>query len=469
MDLQDYLRMLRRGWPAILLITALFLGVASLYLVVAPKRYESGTSLLVSTNSPQDIGELSQGADFSSRAVTTYADIVDSATVLGPVASSLRPQMSVEDLAGVVTATARSETTLIDIAVAGNDPAQTTVIANAVAASASRVIPTLQSGVAGRPLVQVKQIRPAVEPTAPVSPKLKNVLAIGLIVGLCVGLATTIVAQVLDTRIRRIEDIQNLTDVPLLAVLPPLKQAQRDGLVVRDEPTGPSGEAFRTLRTNLRFMESQDRRSVVFAAVADDRDGAHVPANLAWSLAQAGRRVLLVDLDLRSSTVGDAFGIEAGTGLADVLTGRAELPAVVRHTQHPRLRVVTSGSPQPSPSDLLSAPSMVSVLRRMEHEYDYVILHAPPLLSYSDAAVVSAAAGGTFLTVAAGRNRGHELTAALAALANVRIKPFGLVLTGAKSPGTSGRVPPSDVREPVAAPEVRPHQHRAARHPAQPA
>ena len=184
---------------------------------------------------------------------------------------------------------------------AAKDPSQAAVIANAVAASASRIIPTLQSSERGAVrLVEVKQIRPAAEPVKPVSPNPKNILAIGFIVGLCVGLATTIVAQVLDTRIRR--DRGRPGSSPTSRCSPFSHRSSRrnvHGLVVRDEPTGPSGEAFRTLRTNLRFMESQQRRSVVFAAVADDRDGAHVPANLAWSLAQAGRRVLLVDLDLR--------------------------------------------------------------------------------------------------------------------------------------------------------------------------
>lgn len=439
MELRDYVRMLKRGWPTVVLFTALLVGLASLYLAVTPKHYEAGTTLFVSADDPQSITDLQQGSTFATSAVATYAKIIDSTTVLGPVAAELRPQRDVNDLVESVTVAAPESTTLIEIVAAGDDPDDVATVANAVAVSATRVLPTLQSGPDGRPLVRVQQTRPAAKPTTAVSPNAKRVLALGLILGLCLGLATTITSQSLDTRLRQVDDLRAITDVPLVAALPQQKRAQRQGLAVRDDPAGVVGEAYRTLRTNLRFLEAKDRHSLVFTAVTDDRDGAQVPANLAWSLVQAGWRVLLVDLDLRRTTVGDAFSIRGGTGLADVLMGQADLPEVVRDTTHPRLKVVTAGTPQASPADLLSAPAMADVLRRMEKSHDYVILHAPPLLSSTDAALVAGVAGGTLLTVAAGRTRAQDLTTALGVLTNVRVTPLGLVLTGARTPDRPGR------------------------------
>lgn len=449
MELRDYLRMLRRGWPAVLAITALVVGLASLYLALAPKRYDAAAVLFVSADDLRTIDDLQQGSQFSSTAVVTYAEIIDSSTVLGPVASELRPQVDVEELAAMVTVSVREETTLIDVAASGGNRDQVAAVANATAASAARIIPTLETGVDGRPLVRVQQIRPAVEPIRAASPDVKRILVIGLIVGVCLGLGATITAQALDTRIRQADDVRELTEVPLLAVLPRLKRSQRQGLVARDEPSGAANEEFRWLRTNLRYLESNDRRSLAFAAVADDRDRAQVPANLAWSLAQAGRRVLLVDLDLRKSTVGDTVGIGAGAGVADVLAGRADLSQIIHTTQHPRLQVVLSGTSQPSPSDLLSAPMMNRVLRWMEQEFDHVIIHAPPLLSYTDAVVVAGVAGATFVTVTVGRTRADELTTALNALANVGVTPRGLVLTEARRQGRPGEVAAVDARHRV--------------------
>ena len=440
MEIRDYLRMLRRGWPAVVLITTLFVGIAAAYLALAPKRYNASTVLFVSAANLRSISDLQQSAQFSATAAITYAEIIDSATVLGPIAERLRPQMEIDDLADMVECTVREETTLIDITVSGTERRQVATIANAVGLSATRIIPELEETPSGRDLVRLQQIRPAVDPTHVASPNAKRTIALGFVVGLCVGLAVTIVAQTLDSRIRHVEEVGQLADVPLLAVVPRLRRSQRRGLVVRDRPSSEAGEAFRTLRTNISVLGSRDRPSLLITAVTGDRDGAQVPVNLAWTLAQTGQQVVLVDLDLRRSTVGDMIGMQPATGMSDALAGQHGLQDVIRPTEHPCLSVVLSGTAQPSPSELLSAPSMTEVLTWMERHFDHVILHAPPLLSYTDAAVVAGIAGGTLITVSAGSTQGQQLTTALIALTNVRVKPLGLVLTHVSSSIGSAKV-----------------------------
>lgn len=429
MEIRDYLRMLRRGWPVVVLVTTIFVGIAAGYLVLAPKRYEATTVLFVSAANPKSISELQQSAQFSGTAAITYAEIIDSGTVLGPVAERLRPQMAVDDLDDMVDSTVREETTLIDITVSGRGPRQVATIANAVGQSAVRIIPELEEAPSGRELVRIQQIRHAVEPTRAASHDVRRIIALGFVVGLCVGLAVTIVAQTLDSRIRHVEEVGQLADVPLLAAVPRLTRSQRKGLVVRDRPSSEAGEAFRTLRTNISVLGSRDRPSVLVSAVTGDHDAAQVSANLAWTLAQTGQQVLLVDLDLRRSTVGDMLGLQPAIGMSDVLAGQQGLQDVIRPAEHHCLSVILSGTVQPNPSELLSTPSMTDVLTWMERNYDHVILHAPPLLSYTDAAVVAGIAGGTLVTVAAGNTQGRQLTTALIALTNVRVKPLGLVLT----------------------------------------
>jgi capsular exopolysaccharide synthesis family protein len=429
MEIRDYLRMLRRGWPAIVLITAIFVGSAGIYLILAPKRYDAVTVLYVSTSNPISIDDLQQGSQFSKSAAITYAEIIDSVTILADVSEELRPQISVDQLAEMVTATVRPQTALIDISVSGPDPVRAAAVANLVGATAVREIPRLERTATGRTLVRMQEIRQAEEPVTAASPNIKRTIALGFVVGLCVGLAVTIIAQTLDSRIRRVQEVRQLVDVPLLAAVPRLKRSQQRGLVVRDRPSSEAGEAFRALRTNIGFLESKDRRSLLITAVDNDRDGALVPANLAWSLAQTGQRILLVDLDLRRSAVAEILGMTSAAGMSDLLAGQDRLENLIRPTDHPYLSVVLSGTAQPGPSELLSTPAMAGALKWMERQFDHVILHAPPLLSYTDAAVVSVAVGGTLITVAAGSTQAQHLTTALLALANVRVKPRGLVLT----------------------------------------
>lgn len=431
MELRDYVRMLRRGWPTVLLLTAVFLGLAAGYLALAPKRYEATAVLFVTVTNPESTTDRQLGLQFSGTAAKTYAELVDSAVVLAPVAESTG--LDLDDLMVMVSAARRPETALIDIVATGSQPAQVAAVVNAAASSAASVIPRLESRSGGdNSNVRLQRVQRAVVPTVALSPNIKRTVALGGIIGLSVGLAATIARQALDTRLRRAEDLRRLTEAPVLAVLPRLKRSQRHGIVVRDDPTGVAGEAYRSLRTNLSYMEFEDRRSVMFTSVADGRHGAQVPVNLAWSIAQAGRRVLLVDLDLRQSSVGAALNLRPNLGLADALANEVDIMDTIRDTGHDKLQVVLSGTSQPSPSDLLSSPTMTTVLHRLEQEYEYVILHAPPMLAYTDAAVVSHVVGWTLVTVASGQTRAQELSTALEALANVRVRPLGLVLSGAR-------------------------------------
>ena len=420
--------MLRRGWPVVLVTTLACLCLAWAYLQFAAKQYQATSVLFVSIDDPQSVADLQQGSLFAVNAATTYAQIIDSATVLGPVSEQLRPQVDLDDLGVMVAVGTRQGTSLIDVAVSGTDPQQVAAVANATATSAEKVLPTLSAGPDGSSFVRVRQIMPAVEPSVAVSPDPRRVLAIGALVGLAIGLALTITVQSLDTRIRRVQDLRPLTSAPLLGAVPPLRRSQRLGVSTRDSSDPALLESFRTLRTNLRFLDA-NRRSFVVASAADHADGAHVPVNLAWMLSEAGYRVAVVDLDLRGSTVGDAFGIRPGPGIADVLRGADNLADVVVAARTSRLDVLRSGTRPNSPSELLRVQALSDILRRLESTYDYVIVHVPPLLSYTDAAVAASVAGGALVTVSTGRTSAQELSAALTVLANVGVTPSGVVLT----------------------------------------
>ncbi|MFC5141970.1 polysaccharide biosynthesis tyrosine autokinase [Actinomycetospora rhizophila] len=442
MELRDYLRMLRRGWATILLVTMLGVTIASIYIALAPKRFESSTALFVTTANPATIDDLQQGSNFSSTAVVTYAQIIDSSTVLDPVSTELRPQRNVDDLVGAVSASVREDTTLIDIGAAASDPRSAAAIANATADSAVRIIPTLQTRPDGLPLIRIQQIRPAAEPVTAASPDAPRILAIGLVVGLFVGLAGTIVRQSTDPRVQRADDLRSLTEVPVVATLPSSRGA-RNGIVARDAPSSPLGEAYRTLRTTIESLDPQRPRSIMFAAASGD-SAVQVPANLAWTFAQSGRRVVLVDLDLRARAIAEAFSVNESAGISDLLIGHADLDDVVRSTTNPKLDVITSGAEHAVAPDLLGSEVLRGMFRRLERDYDIAVLHAPAVLALADAAMLAGAVGGTFLVVRAGRTRSEDVSSALETLANVRVRPLGLVLTDVRGPEairSTGAVP----------------------------
>jgi succinoglycan biosynthesis transport protein ExoP len=379
------------------------------YLVLAPKQYQSQALILLVTTNPKDVSALEYGQQYGKDAAPTYADVIDSSSIFEVVAKGLTPRRSVADLETMVSTQARESTSLIEVNVTAPSAAEAANIANLVARRDDAPVP----------------------PSA-VSPNPKRVLAIGFIVGAALGLALTLLQQALDTRLRRPEDLYAAAPVPLLAVLPRPKRSQRTQIVVRDDPGGQAVEAYRSLRTNLVHLESTERPSILFTGIGH-RDDVKVPLNLAWSMAQAGRRVLLIDLDLRQSSVADLLDLPQSAGMSDVLAGGAEFSDLVQQTSQPGLSVLVSGTTQPSPSDLLSSPVVAQVLRSAEAAYDLVVLHAPPLLAYTDAAVVSRVAGSTVISVRSGNARAVDLTRALVALQNVAVEPLGLVLAGARA------------------------------------
>lgn len=436
MEFRDYLRMLRRGWPAILLITLLGLGAAVGYLNIVPTQYEATSIVLVSAQGASDMGDLQMGSQYTQRAVNNYAQMATSQVVLNPVIKRLNLTEPRAKLAERIAVTVAEDTTLLQIKVSSTDAAEAANIANGVASSLATVVRDLETNrsvVGSRNFVRLRQIQVAIAPAQAVSPNVRRVAALGLIVGLLVGLAATILFQSLDTRIRRSRDLWGLTETPLLAVIPKLRRARSHPLVARDDPSGAVGEAFRTLRTNLRFLETSGPRSIVLASATEEKNAVEVAANLAFALAEAGYRVVLVDVDLRHPRVGLIMDVDHRLGLSDVLADQAELDDALVTTSHPKLTALLAGTLPPNPSELLGSTQMRAVLSSLEKRFDYVIVDAPAVLSYTDAAVISVVAERTVLTVASGRTRSNELSAALRALGNVGTKPVGIVLTRVSS------------------------------------
>ncbi len=432
---RDYLRVLRRGWPAIVLATLLGVAVASAYLSVAPKVYTATSSILVSAQGSEDIAQLQQGNDFSAQVVRTYAEIAKSPTVLQPVVDELGLPGDADDLSANLSISVVGETSVLEITSRDSDPQRAADIANAVAASSMEVIADLGAPAdpGAAPLVRLDQIREAAVPRAAVSPNERITLVLGVVVGLVIGLALALLLNALDRRVRGTRDLWPLAERSLLARIPHRRGLRRQPLAVRDDPGGRVGEAYRTLRTNLRFLEPAGARSFAIAGSTTDEGSTGVAVNVAWSLAEAGSRVALVDTDLRTPGVGPMLGLPVTAGLSDLLAGDAEFSEVVQPGGHPRLTVVPTGSRRSDSSDLLSGDRMRDLTRWLEERYDYVILDTAPLLSSTDAVVIAALSTGTVFTVASGRTTRQQLASALVALSNVGVSPAGFVLTRARA------------------------------------
>ena len=439
MDIRDYALVLRKRWRLIALCTLLAVAASLAATLVATPMYQASAQLFVSTATEGNIAGLQQGGQFAQQRVKSYADIVDSESVTDAVVRELGLDISGRRLAEQIEASAPLDTVLINVDVTDADPARAQAIANAVAERFSVVAPELETpeGEDGSP-VKVSVVRTADLPEAPVSPRPKLNLALGLLVGLAVGVGAAVLRETLDTSIKGAEDVQSSLDLPTLGMIAYDPGAAKRPLIVHVDPQSTRSEAFRQLRTNLQFVDIDHKpRSIVVTSSVPQEGKSTTTCNLALALTQAGLKVILVEADLRRPRLAEYLGLEGAVGLTDALVGRAALDDLLQPWGDGRLQVLATGPTPPNPSELLGSQQMGELLRELESRADLVLLDAPPLLPVTDAAVLTAHASGAIVVVRSGQTTREQAARAVEILRAVDAHLYGVVLNmvPTKGPG----------------------------------
>lgn len=431
MELADYIHILRKNWVLIAVITLLAIGAAAIYSLVTPAKYTASSSVVVSTQVGESVQDLQQGNAFTLQRVTTYTSLSTMPLVLTPVIKELGLDITPEALSKQISATNPLNTTLITITATSSTPDGAAKLADAVAASLSHVVETTIENPTKQPTspVTLTLAAHAIAPLKPSSPKVPLNLVLGLLVGLALGAATAVTRTVLDTRVRTPKDVEQITDVPMIGAITFDPRAAERPLIVHVDPLSPRAESFRTVRTNLQFLDMGGRSSFVVTSSVAGEGKSTTAVNLAIALADAGMKVALVDADLRKPKVAEYLGIEGGAGLTDVLIGRARVGDVMLPWGHRSMYVMPAGKIPPNPSELLGSKQMHALIEALERDFDIVLCDAPPLLPVTDGAILAKATSGAILVVAAGRTNRGELTGALESLQTVGAKTAGLIMT----------------------------------------
>ncbi|WP_435743037.1 polysaccharide biosynthesis tyrosine autokinase [Microbacterium sp. PMB16] len=434
MELRDYVRVLHRNWILILVLLLLGLAGGAGYAAMQEPKYTASTQLYVSVRTEgAATGDLVQGTTFARQMVTSYVDVVGTALVLEPVIEELGLDDSVSGLSGRVTATTPLNTVLIDITATDRDPDQAAAIANTVASSFQDAVQnTLEQPAAEGAVspVRINVTEPAVAPTAQTSPNVRLLIILGGILGLALGIAIAVLRTVLDNRIHTLHDIEALTDRPVLGGIAYDPEASKRPLIVHADPRSPRAESFRSLRTNLQFLNvDAGPRIFVISSAGPGEGKSTTTANLAIALAETGARVALVDGDLRLPRVADYMDIEGSVGLTDVLIGRVDVADALQKWGTNDLFVLPSGQVPPNPSELLGSAAMDQVLKPLGDYFDYVLIDAPPLLLVTDAAVVGSKTRGVIIAAASGKTKKQELAGAVRSLETAGVNLLGVVVT----------------------------------------
>lgn len=200
-------------------------------------------------------------------------------------------------------------------------------------------------------------------------------------------------------------------------------------LVVHDDPKAVSSEAFRTLRTNLQFASPDAKLETILITSSVPAEGkSTVCSNLAVSIVQTGKRVILVDCDLRKPTVHKTFGLNNAVGLTSVLTGQVAVEDALQKTHCEGLSVLTAGPLPPNPTELLQSNVMQEVLKKLKLMGDQVLLDAPPVLPVADSMILSTYVDGVVLVIASRQVPREIALRAKELLQNTNARLLGVVL-----------------------------------------
>lgn len=281
-------------------------------------------------------------------------------------------------------------------------------------------------------------------PTSRYKPKLSTNLAFGTLLGLLLGVAAAFLKEFMYDGIKNVADLEQTTGLPILAAIPAAKShmnAHKIARLVVSDPKSSIAEAFRSLRTTLRFstVETQQSSHVIYVTSSCANEGKTTTAsNLALAYANAGVKTLLVDADLRNPSFGEALAANAKIGLADYLQGKAEPDQLVHKAQAENLYIMTAGEPPKDPVELLSSKRLQQFLDQARRSFEVVILDGPPVLGLADSLLLSSLADSTLLTVNSRDTKVAAVQNAIKRLNQARANLVGMVLNKVDTSGRLG-------------------------------
>ena len=435
------------GIVAVVCAVAVFFGTL---FFITPK-YQS-TAMFYVNNNALSLGETtlsitSSDISASRSLVNTYIVILNTRESLNEVIDYAGISRTYAQLKKMISAEAVDSTQVFQVVVTSEDPAEAEKIADAIAYILPKRISSIIEG------TSAKVVDSAVLPAGPSSPDYTKNAMIGFVLGLAAAAAFVVIRALMDITIRTEEDIEQVCKHPVLVAVPDMAVSEKAGayygyttkkkkrklLGSKKELVGNginfgAAEAYKLLRTKIQFSFADEGNCrVIGVSSAIHSEGKSLTTvNLAYSLSQLGKRVLVVDCDMRRPSLADKLPLDKSYGLSNYLTGQNGSEKLIQYCgikdDERAFHAISSGRIPPNPMELLSSARMEKMLEQLREKYDYILVDLPPVDEVSDALAMAKLTDGMLMVVRQNYCNRIALGAAVRQFEFVKAKLLGVVL-----------------------------------------
>ena len=417
---------LDRAW-LVCLVTALcaVITIVGTYFLITP-QYQASAKFYVNNSArlPGDSASSLSSGDLSTsrNLVDSYMVILNTKETILDVIEHSQSKLSFEDVKEMIEAKAVNETEIFEVIITSSDPNEALRLADAISEILPQRISTIIDG------TSAKVVETAILPEEPSSPSYPKNAVIGALLGFMVMVTIIIMREVFDVTIRTEEDIEQCCKHPILAAVPDMNAPSKGGSYYDKGKKSKGGaystetkqkrislmgknvsfaasEAYKLLRTKIQFSFAGDKgcRVIGLSSALSGEGKSLTAVNVAYTLSQLNKKVILIDCDMRRPTLAEKLGISKTPGLSSFLTGQCELEELLQNCnlkgEEEAFSVITAGQNPPNPVELLSSARMELALETLRKYYDYVILDLPPVGEVTDAMAVAKKTDGMLLVV----------------------------------------------------------------------
>jgi polysaccharide biosynthesis transport protein len=430
MDIKYILKLILKRFYIILLITVPLVKLAVHYRYDrVPPYYVTHTRIIIG-NSIDNEGTQFQINDvfIYQRFMNTYSVIAKTSIVGENTVRRLNMRISPDGLLSHISAVPQPDTQFLDLRIRWYDAEEAVLILNTLSEEFIKEAQSIY------PMVTIKIMDKARLPRYPIRPDKNKIMLMAAMVGLVLSIGIILFLDFMDTTLKTREDVEECLQLPVLGVIyKGRRNVDRITEITSRKVHHAFMESYRTLRTNIDFISIDNKVKAIAVTSSLPGEGKTTTSSmLAVVLAQAGKKTLIIDCDLRKSRIHKAFNCINEKGLTNILVGNAKLKDTVIASDIENLDIITAGIRPPNPSELLSSVRMKEFMNTIKEEYDYIVLDTPPVNLVTDAQVISKISDGCLLVAASKKTERRIALEANRLLKQVNTRILGVVLNKVK-------------------------------------